>query len=143
MDVADAIKMVDGITYKPGWTFSATKHDRFANSICFQMMFRAPDSDSKYAPDYTQMGILFPRAIVQLEGKTDLDVAGELLRAIIDAELHEIREFFSVWTEDNPYFKPFHPHNDNGQHMWAWLNGCRSDAEVKASIFRDLMYGNA
>lgn len=143
MDVESAIQFVKGVVYKPRWRISAEQHDRFENTIRLCVEFIAPDSDKRHAPEYDSISYPCPHFAIMLDGLDAAGLAREVFKCILDAEHHEMREFFSVRTDEDPYFKLYHPHTMVGMHMWASLNNAETDAEVEASVYRDLMYGNA
>ena len=147
MLVKDALELVKGITYRPEWSFSArdwTK--RFQDSIALRIDYTAPDTDVKWAPDYAHMIDTYAEFTIHVTGlRTPAEFYREVYRAIIDIELHESREFFSVNGEQ--YDKPVHPHTHTGMYEWAkeynpdFHNGATTVGQVEASVQRDLKFG--
>lgn len=144
MDVARAIELVKGISYRPDWTFTATDHTkRFQESIVLRIDYVAPDTDVKWAPDYAHIINTHANFVIPLGFLSDEEFYREVYRAILDVEMHESREFFAV--EGQTFRKPVHPHTDEGMLSWAanfnpdFHN--TSQTTVRDSIRHDLLFG--
>lgn len=119
MEVSEALTLVTGITYKPGWTFSAAAHPRFDESIDLMISYTVPNSDVRYAPEYTR---IMPPATMQFfldvhSCTSEIDLFQMVFECLSQIERHETREFFAV--HGGKYDKPFHPHTVDGMNNWA------------------------
>jgi hypothetical protein len=113
MDAATALRVVRDITYKPGWTFDARERD---GGVHLLIEFRAPNSDSYWAPEYPQTIIAGGAFQVSLTGcRTEMDVWNLVFQCVMAIELHEAQEFFAV---DARWKKPYHPHTHVGRLVW-------------------------
>lgn len=120
MEVSEALNLVNGISYKPGWTFAAAAHPRFDESIDLRIRYVVQNSDVRYAPDYTET--MFPPATMDFflsvhSCHSENDLYQMVFECLAQIERHEMREFFAV--DGKKYRKPFHPHTVEGMSNWA------------------------
>ena len=112
--------VISGIIYKDGWEFSV--YDGGLNTMDLFIMFDAPDSDSRYAGNYSSAPLKWPSTLYVLELASiadEADLRGHIMAAIGCAEMHEAQEFLSFGGQAK--LKPFHPHTP-GAHSWrAWV----------------------
>ncbi|UQA91656.1 hypothetical protein [Streptomyces halobius] len=142
MRIATAITLVEQLTYKPGWAFTATDHsNRFEGVIKIRVDYPARNS----ARDQAEAG--YPEEIVTyaefpiLVGDCGdgLRLYRRLLASIVEIETHEAREFLRL-PESN--WAPFHPHRIDGMRNWAAM-AHDPDAAVMQGLSRDLQFGIA
>lgn len=130
MHVATAIRLIDGVIYKPGWKFTADDHTkRFEGAVLVHVVYPAQNSDRPEAPDYTTpisggARASFPVLVGDLVD--ELGLYRRLLEMLLHVEEHEAREFFRV---EPTMWAPFHPHNIDGMMRWG------------AGVERDLTFG--
>lgn len=120
MQVPDALKLIEGVSYKPGWSFSAINYERNAGCVLLRVKYEVPNSDVRYAPEYAEPVAPVPSMdfiLSAFDCHTDTDVYGKVIECLLQVERHEAREFFAVNGTD--YDKPFHPHTPTGTTNWA------------------------
>ena len=126
MDKIECASLLDSLTYRPGWTFTARPLARWEAAmagwgdcdVVFTMTCDTVNTDRDCAvkgyPEKKELDWELP---VTSASFTDRDA---LLRAVFDLlmviELHESREFFRIKSED--YAAPFHPHREDGNALW-------------------------
>lgn len=126
MDKHETAEMLASITYRPGWTFTASAVEPWEciirtgelGDVVFTMECETVDTDRQYAMEgYPQTKTLDWSLPVDSAIFKDRD---DLLRSVFEMlmsiELHESREFFRVGTEDMQ--APFHPHREEGNQRW-------------------------
>jgi len=108
------------IRYRGGWWFEFEPlTTRFEESIRVIVHMTVEDSDVKNAPHYgnvIQSYAKMPLRVKYLETAEDLRRA--FLDMLIEVEKHEAREFLSFGPD---FWKPFHPHTEEG-HETYWYN---------------------
>lgn len=115
MNTQDAIQFLAGVVYKPGWTFTVIVADDVAMVV--EIGFEAPNSDVLFAPEYTEdIDASQTHVLVHSECETQADMIRRVFELVLDVELHEMREFFSVGGA--AYWKPLHPHTREGRQLW-------------------------
>jgi hypothetical protein len=139
MRVDTAIRLINNLIYKPGWSFTATDHTkRFENTINLHVEYPALNSDRDNAErGYADTVDPFARAnfpIVLGDSCTDEVLYRRVIDIIMEIELHEAREFLRVQPT---YWAPFHPHNIEGMRRWQRTDG------IDYSIVPDLRFGLA
>jgi hypothetical protein len=143
MQVQSAIDYVNGgsFVYKPGYVFFAQDYTyRMGGAILLTITFDALSTDRDdaregYKKILEPLVTTFP--IIVQDCKSDDDLLFQILRAIIDLETHEAREFL---RKRPTYSAPFHPHRHDCMVKWAEKNG-KVDANGEADISHDLNYG--
>ncbi|MFJ5532433.1 hypothetical protein [Streptomyces sp. NPDC093261] len=138
MEIGSAIRLVEGLIYKPGWTFTATDHtNRFEGTIKVRVEYPARNSNRDQAdkgyPEEITTYAEFPLMVGDCSD--DRTLYRRILSAIAEIELHEAREFLRVAPTN---WAPFHPHRIDG--MKAWLK-YRDDG--MAALYGDLQFGIA
>lgn len=147
MLVADALRLVKGITYRPDWSFTAQDYTkRFQDSIRLRIDYTAPDTDVKWAPTYDHIINTHADFVIHLTGlRTPEEFYRQVFRVILEVELHEAREFFAV--SGSEFHKPVHPHTHEGMFNWAvnfnpnFHNGASTAGAVETSVKHDLQFG--
>lgn len=120
MFVSTALKLIEGLSYKPGWHFEASDYTkRFQDTIMLKCVFPAYESERGYAyegyPKYrTDSWAQFPIMVGDINEDTEL--YRRVLEAIMKLEEHEAREFLRVTST---MWAPFHPHNTDGMKRWG------------------------
>jgi hypothetical protein len=135
MNIETAICLINGLVYKPGWTFTATDHTgRFEGTVKVRVEYPAQNSDRADAPDGYPNAIVtyaeFP--IVVGDCDSDKKLYRKLLNQLMKIEEHEAREFLRT---KGTYWAPFHPHQING--MKSWQSTCCTDDD----LLSDLQFG--
>jgi hypothetical protein len=143
MHINTAIALIEGITYKPGWTLWAEDFTkRYEETVLLHLNYSAPDTDVKYAPEYAVFvpgGARANFAIMVGDCDDPMSLYRKVFEVLMRVEYHESREFFSVNGE---YFdKPFHPHTMGGMKNWAAAQAANADADPL--VFADLAFGVA
>lgn len=129
MEKNELITLLDNLSFKPGWRFSArpvgqveSLEDTLAwlsgEDVMFRIESDTVDTDENYAregyPQKRELGWNFPLR----SGDHDKE---ELLRRVFDLlmeiETHEAREFFRLKSED--WRAPFHPHRAEGNALYS------------------------
>lgn len=142
MFVDTAIKLIEGLVYKPGYKFSAVDHTkRFEGTVKVHLQYDAPETGRENAaegyPERITTFAEFPIAVGDLSGP---DAATGLYRRVLDAillvEEHEAREALRV----NPtLWSPFHPHTLDGIKLWTTTEKVCQPRE----LMRDFQFGIA
>ncbi|QNP74988.1 hypothetical protein IAG44_39960 [Streptomyces roseirectus] len=135
MEAESAIKLVNDLVYKPGWSFIARDHtNRFEGAITMRVEYPARSSNRDRAvfgyPEEIVNRVSFPLVVKDCN---DEDLYAEILQVIMSIEEHEAREFLRV---EPTQWAPFHPHRVKGMRRWAARTG-RSDLQA------DLQFGLA
>jgi hypothetical protein len=142
MEIPTAIKLVDQLVYKPGWTFTAEDHsNRFEGTIKVRVDYPALNSNRDQAADGYPEEITTYASFPILVGDCadDLRLYRRLLAAIIEIEAHEAREFLRV---PGTFWAPFHPHRLDGMHNWHAMASA-PDTDVMQGLAGDLQFGIA
>ena len=113
----------DEVTYKPGWTITATPVD--TDGVRVAVHFVAVDSNREMAKrGYPKDGLAVPTPENTFHLADPLvneaGILTVLMTFLVDIEIHEAREFLRVKTDD--YAAPFHPHHWSGHARWNMLN---------------------
>lgn len=132
METASAIELVDGVIYKPGWTFTARDHTkRFESTVVVRVDYPARNSNrDQVDAGYPQEIATYAEFPLVVEDCTDEDLYAKLLEAIMSIEEHEAREFLRVRPTG---WAPFHPHRATGMRRWAARHG--------TDVLADLQFG--
>lgn len=130
MERTRVIEILNGMHYKPGYTFIAhpVETDDGRDVMC-QVRANAYDSSKQYAPHYDCEVILdlsFALKSREVTGPTNL--ACRVMECLVQHEVHEAREFLRF--EEIGMEAPFHPHNPHGALFWARLAEM-TDEEVR------------
>lgn len=141
MDVQNALGLIAGVSYKPGWIISAEASDRYDSAVKITVQFSAPNSNNP--PEYPETLNLAPSVLLMVDDLDEEGLYDELLSWLIyEVEPHEAREFFRV--NGNRYDAPFHPHTAEGMRRWAAHRQHRArqvaQEPTKASLFQDLRF---
>lgn len=118
MKIPTAIDLVTALTYKPGWSITATDHtNRYEGTIVVRIDYPARNSDRDQAPAYPQEISTYASFPVIVEDCGGPDVLyRRILEAIVKIEEHEAREFLRV---SPTRWAPFHPHTIDGMRRWG------------------------
>lgn len=120
MRVESAIRLIENLTYRPGWKFEATDYTkRFEDSIMVKYTFPAYHTERELAeqgyPSHTdESWAQFPMQVGNCN--SDVELYRRALRHILKIESHEAREFLRVKPT---YWAPFHPHRTDGMTAWG------------------------
>lgn len=128
-----AVELINNLLYKPGWTFTATEHDRrFEGTITVRVDYPARNSNRDQAADgYPEVINTYATFPMVVQDCTDEDLYYKVLKIIEKIEMHEAREFLRV----NPtHWAPFHPHRVDGMRRWAERTGSTMDADLQFGI---------
>ncbi|GAA1895116.1 hypothetical protein [Streptantibioticus ferralitis] len=139
MEVGTAITLVNGLIYKPGWTFTATDHtSRFEGTIKVRVEYPARNSNRDQAADGYPEEITTYAEFPLLVGDCpdDLRLYQRILAAIAQIEIHEAREFLRVPPTS---WAPFHPHRIDGMKNWNTYG----DTDPMVGLYGDLQFGIA
>lgn len=123
MDAQEFCDVINGLGYRPGWTFHAEPKpdDMNVGAANVIMTFAVDTVDTNR--DCAKRGYDTPKHItdtVPVDSTvfhSSTDVAAYVLANLMELELHEAREFLRLSTED--YRAPFHPHREEGQEAFA------------------------
>lgn len=141
MDVSRAIELINATRYKPEWRWEVKPHtQRFRDTVLVTMFYNVRDTDYTAAPEYNHWIEVFSSWPIMVGELNEDQLYAELFRIIMQIELHESREFFSVRTSDGDYSrKPYHPHRADG--MTGYANA--TDQAAIDVIKSDLGFGVA
>jgi hypothetical protein len=121
------VDIINGVIFRPEWTFTAEPNDRFENGVAVHVTYEARDWGSKHYPDawrngYTEMVPGGARASFLLTCGSFTcpeDVYRALLGIVAKIDSHEARE--ALRTPDG--HAPFHPHNEASMALWGDVTG--------------------
>jgi hypothetical protein len=90
-----AIALIDGLVYKPGWSFETTDHcHRYENSVLVRINYPAQRSERAEAADgYATTITTYAKFIILLDKLDDVGLYRRLLDHIACIDSHEAREF--------------------------------------------------
>lgn len=137
MRIETAIKLIESLVYKPGYTFTATDHTkRFEGTVKVRLDYAAPETGRENAaegyPETIKTYAEFPIAVGDLNGP---NAAVCLYRRVADAimlvEKHEMREALRVMPT---LWAPFHPHQLDGMRAWRETNSSRMAPELASDF---------
>jgi len=139
MDVQTGIDLIDQISYKPEWEFTASDYTaKFEGTIRVRITYPAYDSNRAYSDADKLRPIKTYGEFALMVG--DIIEPNQLYRRVLDAltkiELHEMREFLRT---KGGMFAPFHPHTVQG--MRAWNEYVAPD--LLADLSTDFQFGIA
>lgn len=124
MDATAMVELLSGITYRPGWTFTAEALPALRHvfgveeDVRFRMACTTVDSDREYAlKGYPETKTLEWDFILKSDDWQADNLIRQVFGMLMDIELHESREFFRLRTDDMQ--APFHPHRPEGEAAWA------------------------
>lgn len=122
MEVQSAIRLINGLIYKPEWKITATDHtNRFESSVKVRIDYPAYSSDRDEAvsgyPTKIYTYSTFPLIVADCD---DVDLYRQIITAIVEIETHEAREFLRV---RRTWWAPFHPHRIDGMKRWGNVTG--------------------
>lgn len=121
MRIETAMRLLGEVIYKPGWTFEVTDHTkRFEGTVSVKITYPAMDSGEDFAPEYTTpveggARAAFPIVVGDLADHDTETLYTRLVKAIMEIEEHEAREFLRVWPSK---IAPLHPHSIDGMRAW-------------------------
>ncbi|MEO3852602.1 hypothetical protein ABGB09_34135 [Streptomyces sp. B8F3] len=139
MLIETAITLVQGLIYKPGWTFTATDHsNRFEGTIKVRVDYPARNSNRDQAEHGypQQINTRAEFAIMVADVESDVVLYRRIIDAILKIEEHETREFLRV---PGTHWGPFHPHRIGGMKAWRDTQG----QEYLPELAGDLQFGLA
>lgn len=131
MDRKEAVALLDGLSFKPGWRFSARDlsvgpfNGSWEDAMAFldgnDVMFSVESDTVNTNQDMARKGYPEPLTLrFGLPLRSESYDRDELLRKVFDLlmeiETHEAREFFRLKSEG--YCAPFHPHREDGNALW-------------------------
>jgi hypothetical protein len=121
---ADAVAMINDVSYRPEWKISAraaTAYERMGNDdlVVVSFLIDTVNTDRECAREgFPERRTLNPENIVDVSPLNDAaDVHAVLMAMILELELHETREFFRVKSDD--FNAPYHPHRLSGDQAWS------------------------
>lgn len=116
MRIAEAVRIIDSVVYKPGWRITVENPNSFTSTLQVRVDYPAQNSNREEAvngyPTSIDISASFP---VYIGYSTPEQLITAVFSALIKIETHEAREFFRVRPT---YDAPFHPHRVEG--MLAW-----------------------
>lgn len=123
MRIESAIRLIDLVIYKPGWSFEAEDHSkRFEGSILVTVRYVAQESGRPNAelgyPETIKTYAKFPLLVGDINSEVEL--MRRLADCIMCIEEHEMREFLRM---SPTYWAPFHPHQIDGMKTWHHTSG--------------------
>lgn len=118
MRIESAIKLIDMLVYKPGWSFDAEDHSkRFEGTILVTVRYVAQESGRVNAeqgyPETIKTYAKFPLMVGDIN--SDVELYRRFAGCLMKIEEHEMREFLRVAPT---YWAPFHPHQLDGMRVW-------------------------
>lgn len=118
MLVETAIRLVEEISFRPGWTFTATEYKRFESAICLTVSYPAPETGrDNWAKGYPEEIRVTPSFPIQIHDCADACAFYRKVMAIIgQIDEHEAREIFRIQPTG---WAPFHPHQTDGMDRWG------------------------
>lgn len=130
MKVQDAVRLANSLTYRPGWTISATASMRPGHIV---VTYDVDTVDTSY-PDangrYARPRFITVDYIIDVTGLgTDTLMYQIYLGAHERVDEHEDREFFRVQRPDGSWYAPFHPHDPDRAIRYEVAKG-RATSEV-------------
>jgi hypothetical protein len=141
MEVSSAIDLVNTLVFIPEWKFTATDHtNRFEGTVQVRIDYPARASERNEAPDYPRQIMTYAVFPIVVSECDDAAVYRKVLRAIVEIQEHEAREFLRVMPT---MWAPFHPHRVDGMKRWAAMGGCKEFDDLGDAIRRDLQFGIA
>lgn len=119
MRIDEACRLVQEITYRPEFTiFAIPSFISRKDSIDVEVIAEGLlNSNAEHAPGYRSLinrVEIYTINVSEIQSREEL--YARVLGCLIDFEVHEAREFFSVGSH---YKKPFHPHQDEGIKNWS------------------------
>lgn len=125
MDICTAKRIIEGLVYKPTWTFEVTDHSkRIKGTVMVRVTFAAPNYDGGNAPGYADTinpSTPMPIMVEDLHSEDDL-IFRLAHRVLLRIEEHELREALRV-HRDGEWVAPFHPHGPDGINAWSARTG--------------------
>lgn len=116
MRVSSAVELVNNLSYKPGWTITATDHsNRFEATIVVQVDYPARNSDQELAPKYPEKIMTYAKTPMVIGDCDDVSLYRQILNFLMEIELHEAREFLRVRPT---FWAPFNPHRLDGMRRY-------------------------
>jgi hypothetical protein len=119
MNVRDTIAYIDGMRYKPEWSFKAMPAG--FDTVRVEVYIETVDSRKDHAPLGYPEHITLDRSfyINGVSAKTAKQLDEYVFVQIADVESHEMREFFRI-THDG-WNAPFHPHTPEGEDRYKTM----------------------
>ena len=141
MDVTRAIDLLSNVTYRPEWHWTVKSHEnRFKQAVVITFYYNVRDTAYSKAPAYEEFVEIFASWVLLVGELNEERLYAEFFKLIMQIELHESREFFSVQTADGDYSrKPFHPHRHDGMVGYARA----AELSEAQQIVSDLNFGTA
>lgn len=123
-NVAD---LINGVIFRPEWSFHAEENDRFENGVAVTVTYEARDWGSRthpraWANGYAEMvpnGAHASFLMTCGSFTCPEDVYRALLGIVAKIDSHEARE--ALRTPDG--HAPFHPHNEASMALWGDVTG--------------------
>lgn len=118
MNVSSAIRLVNELVYKPGWSFTAEDHtNRFEGSIKVRIDYPALNSNRERAEHgYDEEIKTYASFAMIVLDCDDVSLYRKVIERVIEIEIHEAREFLRV---EPTFWAPFHPHRIDGMKRWG------------------------
>lgn len=139
MDAQTVTDWIADITYKPNWNFQVESVD--GDVLVMRFGYIVPNSNKNLAPDYFLTGEVWtywPLHLSDIRTKNQFQML--VISAIVEVEMHELREFIAFDRET--FEKPVHPHSDAGSRNWAGMH-TPNPLEQEVHILNDALYGLA
>lgn len=113
-----AIRLVETVCYRPGWTLEATDYsNRFEGCICIKVSYPAPETGREnWANGYCEQIRARASFPIQIHDADTTTLYRRVLMALVEIEVHEAREIFRVSPTG---WAPFHPHQIDGMRRWG------------------------
>lgn len=119
MEVESAVRLLNEVVYKPGWSITAEDFSkRFEDAVAVHFEYPARQSERPDSFDGYPNAIMARASFVVMASECgeDCDLYRKLLRLITRIEEHEAREFLRVKPTN---WAPFHPHRADGMKRWG------------------------
>lgn len=113
MEMAEALRVAESMTYKPGWDIHVGEEWPGTGEMRVYVEWRADNSSPRDVDDRTWV-MADQSAVIRVDMVSSVeDLQRLLLQVFLDAETHEAREFlrFDGWA-------PFHPHRYDGDRAY-------------------------
>ena len=122
MDNTQAMTLINGLRFMPGWRFEAFDFGS-GDTVYARALIDTVNSDQDKAKINYPQHITLERMIMvhPVDYDTSDQLAAALFTWIMEILIHESREFLRLSTES--YRAPFHPHREEGSANWTKLLG--------------------
>jgi hypothetical protein len=129
----EAISLVRGLIFRPGWTLEAERAPSYGpGHIYVTATEQTVDTNREYAPEYRKAKEIADLDVIDVRFLTEDGLMYRLLQWFGRMHEHEDREFLR--RGDRNYEAPFHPHRPEGERRWEVAKAEAGLAEVLEGI---------